>query len=180
MREVDIINVKNKEILHYKVVNVALILLAFVLGSALLFALFIQQVMPPVPKSDIVVVEDVKITMPEVIQEGKTFEYRTEGDKLMEAPADVRMQMVCTVDGTDNIVTVATFVSNLSVGHWDNYRLSAVSSSSKLLSSEDCTMRFYLTFTVYQNLQDGTIQPIPILHVAESNKFKFVAQNDVQ
>lgn len=159
----------------YRAFNIVLSWAVFALLALCMYLAWSGQSDPPIPDSKIVVVRDVKITVPNEIKEGQAFEYRSQGEKLIEAPADIRMQMICRVGVADNIVTVATFSSNRPVGTYDSKRVTAVSPSSKLVSSNDCHFQFVTTYTVYQKANDNTVRPIPVTKITDTNHFKFTA-----
>ncbi len=171
---------KNREIVHYKVVNTSLIILSLLVSAALFFSIMINQVTSLITNSNIKVVENVKITVPKNITEGQVFKYHTEGTKLIEAPADIRLQMACKVDGAENIITVATYASDNPKGKWSKDRLSAIPPSSKLASSDNCKFQFISTYTIYQRTNNGTIRTIPVVDITESNQFTFTAKADVE
>lgn len=161
----------------YKIFNTILIAIVFVLLFAIVLVVYAAQNQPATPQSGIKVVENPRIEAPSVIREGEVFTYRSTGNKLISAPADVRLQMICNVNGTQNIVTVATFVSNRPIGSYDDERTTAISPSSKLISSKDCKLQFAVAFTVYQTTRSNEIQPIVVTTITESNRFEFIAAN---
>lgn len=157
----------------YKAFNNILIAIVFVLLVAIVALVWVNQSAPPSPQAGIEVVKNARITVPSVIKEGETFSYRSTGEKLVASTADVRVQMVCQIDGTESISTIATFVSNRSVGDYDDRRTTAISPSSKLVSSDDCVLQFANQYTIYQENRSGDLQPIIINDLITTNKFRF-------
>lgn len=164
----------------YRTFNIVLVWAVFALLGLCIYQAWSAQTDPPTPDSNIKVIKDAKITVPTRIVEGETFEYRSQGTKLIQAPADIRMQMVCKVNGADSIITVATYASNRPIGYYDSKRITAVSPSSKLISSNDCYFQFVTTYTVYQKSNDGTVRPIDVVTIVKTNHFEFVAKNGKQ
>lgn len=114
------------------------------------------------------------IEVPAEVTVGVPFVYKTEGKKLVENGADVRLQINCIVNGFDSPYTLGTFYSNLPKGEFKLERTTTVPVSSKLSTSDNCTLTSIATYIFYRVDKNGNEVPTTVREVGESNRFKLV------
>ncbi len=112
------------------------------------------------------------IQVPEVVRVGEPFVYKTEGKKLVENGADVRLQINCKVNGLDQPYTLGTFYSNLPKGDFKLERVTTVAPTSRLVTSDECRLTSIATYIFYRVDTDGNEVPTTVREIGESNTFR--------
>lgn len=155
---------------------------AMLLGSyAILFVIIVNNVYEASQTnttSEIDVIEREKypdgstIKVPDVVVVGEPFVYETQGTKLVQNGADVRLQINCLVGGYDTPYTLGTFYSDLEKGDFHLKRTTTIGVSSRLQASDNCKLTSVATYTFYRVGKDGNEVPTTVREVGESNRFR--------
>lgn len=112
------------------------------------------------------------IQVPEVVKVGEPFVYKTEGKKLVQNGADVRLQINCKINGFDTPYTLSTFYSDLPKGDFKLERVATVAPTARLETSDDCRLRSIATYIFYRVDKDGNEVPTTVREIGESNTFR--------
>lgn len=114
------------------------------------------------------------IRVPEKVVVGEPFVYETNGKKLVENGADVRLQINCLINGYDSPYTLGTFYSDLPKGDFNLKRSAVIPVTSKLESSPKCKLRSVATYTFYRADKNGNETSFNVTETGESNTFELI------
>lgn len=178
MSDVDILTKKTNEIRSLRVFNAVLTILLIVGFSIIAFILIVSRIQTPEAKPNFDIVKNASITVPNQITAGETFEFQSRGEKLIAAPAEIRVQLICKINGTESIIQVGQYNSNRPKGIYDSRRSFVISITQKTVSSESCHLEFYAYYTLYLDDANGELRQYIVPVVTRTNTFKFTVPKD--
>jgi len=175
--DIELLGRKNAEQKRLKMINAGLVVLVLILVSVLCFLVVVSRISDPTPDPKVEVIRNAKVVVPSTIEVGKEFTYTSTGEKLIEAIADIRVQLLCTTNAVQNIVPLTNFSSARPVGKYTATRSFAIPVSVRIHAADDCKLQFINTYTLYQT-KNGQLNTIVLNIITNSNTFKLTVPDD--
>lgn len=157
-------------------------ILALGLSTVVLLVLYVNAIVSivkePTPQSSIIVNKDVTLTVPNKIVAGQTFNYNIVGEKLLDIGGTVRMQLNCTVNGSESIITMSTYYSKVPVGKFNVTRNTIIPVDQRYRDSNDCHIELIASYIFYQTDNEKVLRPIQVDFITTSNHFSLTTTAD--
>lgn len=186
MDDVQFLKKKNAEITRLKLIQAGLILvviaLAVTIAAIALLSRFGQPT--PTPTVDVITRNPVhgrdckKLAFPKVVTAGESFQYRTCGQKLVEADATVNYQLTCDVEGAQQTTPLGNVYSDFGKGVFDRVVSSTIPVSTRIQSSPKCHFTSIPVYTFYQVDQGGNQRAFDVKEPIDSTDFKLIVPED--
>lgn len=186
MSETDLILKKNDAIRKKNVLLILQQIGLFLLLAGYVFIAVVSRITPPDTKPNINIIDQYQfsegneIAVPKVITAGKPYEYKIKGEKFVSNTAEVRQQLVCKVDGSENFITINEFTSDLPKGKYETTRTGVIPVTTRLQESKDCRLQSIASYVFYQTDDQGNEIPLPYSTTGTSNQFELRVPDNQQ
>lgn len=115
-----------------------------------------------------------------IITAGQAFTYNTRGVKNEAVGGDIDYQLVCQIDGSEQLTNIGNAYSNAAKGKLNITRSFTISVTTRLQDSDKCRMQIIAAYIFYQRDAGGTTQPIEVKEIGTSNYFKLRVPKDAK
>ena len=186
MYDVTFLTKKNAEITRLKLIQAGLIIVVVILAITLAAVALLSRFSQPTatPSLDVITREPVngrdckKLAFPKVVTAGESFQYKTCGQKLVDADATVNYQLTCDIEGAQQTTPLGNVYSDFGKGEFDREVSSTIPVSTRIQSSKKCHFTSIPVYTFYQVDQGGNQRAFDVKEPIDSTDFELIVPED--